>query len=453
MRFHRSFVFLLTVTVAIGFAQWGPDHKLSTTDSSAQLNENMGPNLVTSGDTVHVLWCDNQNRGNAVYYKRSVDGGTTWGADTRLSAVPGHSDFPSIAISGSTLHVVFRDNRSGSNVSYYKRSLDGGNTWGPDVFLDAAYWWPSVAAEGSKVYVALNDTIIRNDTSNSEVYFMRSVDNGANWGQITQISNAAGRSEDPAIAACSGYVHMAWNDTRTGIMQTWYRRSADSGVTWGPETQVSNSTGSIPFAYSPMIGLYGHDVYIPWEDRRSGDFDIYLRHSSNFGTSWNAEERITQDPAASAYPYIVRDGQNIHLVWFGIPGGLYYTYSGNAGASWVPALCLVDASNQPMHPFIAVTGQKVHLIWSDMRDGHRAIYYKNNPTGNPAPASVVSKNKGQGSGIAALPGNGKTGYSVFDISGRMMRRIPGDRIAADLPAGVYLIRPEGLSIKPVRVMK
>jgi hypothetical protein len=381
MNIKRYLALQIVCVAAMGIgAQWGPDTKLSTTDSSAQLNENMGPSIAASGDTVHVVWWDSKNNGSAIYYKRSTDAGVTWGADTRLSGTPGHADFPAIAVSGNTVHLVFRDTRTGHNLSYYKRSLDGGSTWGPDVFLDTAYWWPSIAVSGPLVDVVLNDTIIRNDTSNSEVYFVRSVDNGTNWGAIQRISNAAGRSEDPAIATDGPHIYLAWNDNRTGIMNTWYCSSADSGTTWGAETQLTHST---VFAYSPMIHVYGSNVYIPWEDRRNNNnFDIYLIRSADFGASWGTEERLTQDIGLSAYPYIVRDGRNIHLAWFNMPGGIYYTKSTDAGANWAPAAVIVDSINQPMHPFFALSKDVVHMIWSDMRDGHRAIYYKRNPTGN-----------------------------------------------------------------------
>ena len=132
---------------------------------------------------------------------------------------------------------------------------------------------------------------------------------------VQRISNAAGRSEDPAIATDGSHVYLAWNDNRSGIMQTWIRRSVDSGATWGPETQLTNST---VFAYSPMIHVHGPDIYIPWEDRRNNNiFDIYLIHSADFGATWGAEEQLSQGPGASGYPDMVRDGNNLHMGWTG----------------------------------------------------------------------------------------------------------------------------------------
>jgi hypothetical protein len=423
----------------------------------------MGTCLVTSGDTVHVVWCDTAANDRAIYYRRSIDSGVTWGAAARLTSQTGQAAFPALACVGSSLHLVYRDTHGPKNVSFYKRSLDGGDTWEPDVVLDSAYWWPTVTASGPMVYVALNDTFIRNDTSNSEVYFRRSRDNGATWGTIQRISNAAGRSEDPAIATDGAHVYFAWNDNRTGIMQTWFRRSSDSGATWEAERQLTNSTA---FAYSPMVRVYGPDIYIPWEDRRnSGNFDIYLIHSSDFGATWGTEQRLTSDADASGYPDIVRDGQNLHIVWQNMPGGMYYMHSGNAGATWDAPVKLADSAVGPMQPFIALTGRAVHVIWSEVQDGFRSVYYKRNPTGNPAASTGVLPNRAvpaSGSRFFAAfdhgllsvncPGRDNASFTVYDIFGRKMQTVTANHASAVFSPGAYLVKGEGINAGLVRVL-
>lgn len=453
-------VFLSMLVPVTLTAQWEPDRKLSTTDSSARLNENMGQCLAATGDTVHVVWCDGKNNGSAVYYKHSFDGGVTWSPDTRLTDSPSGADFPSVAVSGAIVHVVFRDTNAGQNVSYYKRSLDAGNSWETRVSLGNYYWWPSVTAAGAMVFVALNDNIL----NNSEVFFRRSTDNGVTWDSVYRISNASGRSEDPAIAAGGGYVHLAWNDNRTGIMQTFYRRSSDQGVTWGPETQLTNSG---VFAYCPMLSVNGSNVDLVWADRRNGTYDIYFNHSGDFGSSWGVEKQMSSDTATSVYPVLARDGSNLFLVWWNMTSDIVYTHSGDGGTSWDSATGLVSASSMPGTPFIVAAGQVVHVIWSDQRDGHPAIYYKRNPTGNSTTTGVdvkKSDNLPSSFSLSVFPNPfnpsttieyqlkeaGTVRLSLFDILGHEVRTIidgtehAGHKSihldAGTLPSGVYYAR-------------
>ena len=121
-----SSTLLLSIPSAI-LAQWSQDIQLSS-DTTAGLNENMGQCLAVSGDSVHVVWEDNNVDGGAIFYKHSFDGGVTWGPQVRLTQLPSVAAFPSISVSGATVHIAYRDTRDTTYVSYYLRSLDGGNT-------------------------------------------------------------------------------------------------------------------------------------------------------------------------------------------------------------------------------------------------------------------------------------------------------------------------------------
>jgi hypothetical protein len=109
-----------------------------------------------------------------IYYKRSLDGGITWGADIRLTNAPGRSMRPSVVARGSGVHVVWSDGREGNLAIYYKRSADGGATWGPDIRLtDAAgeAMHANVAVTREGVHVLWFDT----RSGGAEVYYRRAV--------------------------------------------------------------------------------------------------------------------------------------------------------------------------------------------------------------------------------------------------------------------------------------
>ncbi|MBI4349588.1 MAG: exo-alpha-sialidase, partial [Elusimicrobia bacterium] len=91
-----------------------------------------------------------------VYYRRSDDGGATWGPEIRLTRSPGLSHRPSIAAAGRTVHVAWFDGRDGDTEIYYKASADGGRTWTPDLRLTearGASTLPSLAADARGAHV------------------------------------------------------------------------------------------------------------------------------------------------------------------------------------------------------------------------------------------------------------------------------------------------------------
>lgn len=386
---ERTFVSTAHVVVTlfllsnVAVAEWGPDVRLSTDATLAMLNENMGRCLLADGDKLHVVWTDAKDGDRAVYYKRSLDDGATWEPEKRLSPKPAADSNPLLAQSGSTVHLVFRRNgETPQSASYYQRSLDGGVTWEPEVLLGKTKWWPSLAAVGSTVYVALN-TVFDDDAKNSVVYFRRSLDNGAAWEPAQQISQAprrtGGRSEDPALAADGNYVHLVWNDNRDAEpgkgMSVCYRRSTDRGATWDAEQLLTHAPA---YTYFPTVYPSGNHVDVAYGDRQKPPYRLHYLHSADFGTTWDAAVPLPYSADGEFYPAIHRDGANVHLAWAS-KSGVFYRRSADGGKSWDS---VVPLAGEGMLPFLAVAGDKVHAIFVSKRDGKPAIYYKQNPTGN-----------------------------------------------------------------------
>ena len=383
------FVFIILIPSLL-HAQWSSTMKLSQHSMNATLNENAGSCLVVSGDTIHVVWSDHRTNGYAIYYERSADNGLTWNTAMAITDTTGKASMPAIAVSGSSVHVVWMDSIGGIRVSYYKRSLDGGNTWGTNVLLDNnTAFWPGIAAYGSHLYATLNKEVA---TGNTEVFVVRSFDNGNTWQPEQQISNAPGRSEDPAIAVQKANVYLSWNDNRSGVMEIYYIHSADNGTTWGPETPLTYSN-----SYSSMVCLNGTNVDIPYGNSGAGNFDIFFRESTDGGMTFDSSKQLTYDLLGEAYPYLVRDSLEMHMVYmqFSTPLGGYYLHSADGGNTWDSAL-FIGNGNQP---FIAYSGCVLHVIWPDSG----AIYYKRNPTGN----------CGNPAGVANNINNGSQGFSLI----------------------------------------
>jgi hypothetical protein len=353
-------------------AQWSAPVCLSPVAVSAALNESMGPCLGVSEDTLHVVWTDKLSTTRArIYYTRSLDTGLTWSAPIALTDTSSNAWNPAIAVNGRNIHVVWREvsTVNGHRASWYKHSLDGGNTWGPNIYLDSTADWPAVTVSGNRVYVA-NDLVTAASPYNTEIFFLRSIDNGLSWSAPQQLTFAVNRSEDEAISAQGSHVHMSWNDKRTGQFQIFYKESSDYGVTWGPDVVVDT-----PFDYSTMVSVDGAHVDVIAAGAPAGHYQILLTQSADTGVTWGSSMDITNDTAHTFfYPFMVRNDSDLHVVCGSSIGG-QYLHSADGGATWDAPFTFTGGST-----FIAYTGCVLHILYLINTDHH--VYYMRNPTGN-----------------------------------------------------------------------
>jgi hypothetical protein len=228
------------------------------------------PSIRVEGEVVHVVWSDRRDGNYEIYYKRSVDGGVTWEADVRLTYDNGHSESPSIAVEGEVVHVVWHDERDGNPEIYYKRSVDGGVTWENDVRLteddNAESSYPSIAVEGEVVHVVWWD---KRD-GNYEVYYLKSEDGGSSWGSVLNVSELQEDSWLSSITTCpcsntnSSDVHIVW--TEGGSEKIYYRRHIcePTGVSeeeGGGELFISCEEGGEFLVYICEEGEVNVEVY------------------------------------------------------------------------------------------------------------------------------------------------------------------------------------------------
>ncbi len=364
---------IIILSPFISFSQFGKRVKLSIHGMTAALNEDMGRCIAASNDTLHVVWHDHRTQGHAIYYTRSIDTGVTWTMPINITDTMGKAIYPCIAVSGKNIHVVWLDTLKGLSASYYIHSIDGGNTWSPKMCLDTnTKYWPSVAASGTNVYVAFNK-LFSQTPYNTEIYLARSLDNGTTWSAEQLVSNANGRSEDQSIEVKGSHIHMSWNDNRTGIMQIYSRESYDGGATWANEMQVSNAV-SPNSCYTTMTSLDGNNVDIVYGQTTSSAWDVWLRPSSDTGTTWSTGVPITNANPSGLYPHMVRSGNNLFVAYMQIVSPAWknwYLNSTDGGMTW-SAPVQIDFGGQP---FLALTGCALHVIYPDSG----AIYYRRNP--------------------------------------------------------------------------
>lgn len=392
MKFKTIFVltiFLCCVKIA---SQWQTDVRLTNNSAYSSTYYNNSLSVAADGNSVHVVWTDLRDGNNEIYYKRSTNSGTSWDADLRLTDNSSASWNTSLSILGSVLHVIWIDDRDGNWEIYYKRSSDGGTSWGADTRLSNNSFYsefPSVSVSASAVHVVWTD----NREGNYEIYYMRSTDGGASWGPETRLTTNASFSLTPSVNTIGSAVHVVWRDNRDGNYEIYYKRSTDGGLSWGTDTRLVNN---IFDSGDPSISAAGSVIITVWMDSRDGNWRVYSKRSTDGGSTWGADIPITENPADPAYPLIFISSQSAHFVWQDYRDGnyeIYYKRSTDAGLTWGADTRLTNNTAVSEIPSMYVNGSAVHTIWTDERDGNREIYYKRDPSGNPVglnnPASGI----------------------------------------------------------------
>jgi hypothetical protein len=402
-----------------------------------------------------VVWRDNRVGGNyEIFYKRSVDGGLTWGLDTRISNNVFFSANPSISVTGSVVHVVWDDERDGNKEIYYNTSVDGGTSWGTDKRLtndSGASENPCISAYGTLVFVTWAD----NRPGGPGGYYIRSTDGGKNWGAETLF----GGTWSPAVSVSGQVIHLVWTDGRGAHPGVYYKRSTNGGITWGEDVPLT--INDVAYSDSPSLSVSGQNVHVAFRDSRKNTgtgYEIFHKYSTDGGITWNQDAQLTNFNVTTYNPSVSLSGSGVHIVWTDNHEGnfeIYYIRSTDGGKSWESVTRLTNNTAVSFYPFVAASNSGVHVIWQENRDGNNEIYYKRNPAGNPVGIKELSLSGPQ---FTVFPNPASyeikvrsleniNELTIIDIYGKeiyqsgILNATPELVVsAADFPSGIYFIR-------------
>jgi len=270
------------------------------------------PAIAADGSNVSGVWVRQDDLGNnEIFFRTSNDNGATWQASKRLTYNSGSSKDPAIVRSGATVCVVWSDDTPGNYEIYFRKSIDGGETWQAAHRLTSnsgASTYPAIAANGEKIYVVWVD----NTSGNNDIFFRKSTDGGATWNAAKQLTTSASDSHHPRIALNGSNIYATWCDDVTGNYEIYFRRSLDSGASWQTSKNITNNAGS---SGSPDIAVRGDSVFLAWDDTDPGNYEIYFCRSDNGGVSWQASQRLMYNSGYSGCPAIAVSSSKIFVTW------------------------------------------------------------------------------------------------------------------------------------------
>ncbi len=226
---------------------WSADTRLTN-----QAAESRTPTVGVGGGNVHVAWTDARAGNFELHYLRSLDNGLNWDEPVRLTNNYAHSDISSIAVLDNKVHIAWYDARYGDDEILYKRSEDFGTSWTADINIsqNASDYsrWPSLAVTGDEVHVVWERWY-----GSYNVFYRRSTNGGVSWEPVVNLSGNNGDSWYASVATIGLGVHVVWMDTHHGNKEIYYKRQSPdyADLEWNP-TDSNQSDRDVLTANNPL---------------------------------------------------------------------------------------------------------------------------------------------------------------------------------------------------------
>lgn len=332
---------------------------------------------------VYVLWQDSMpsdNRNYDIFIKNSVNNGTTFGVPVNLSNNSGFSEHPQVAVYGNNVYAIWADDTSGNREVLFTRSVDNGAKFDSIKNLSnntSDSLNQEIAVVGDNVYVIWLDK--HEDRTN--ILLRASADGGETFGRTINISSNANDETFPKIAAYGSSVYIAWNmvteelDER-GNNGLFFVRSSDGGNTFDNIIKLNrdNNFGE------PQVAAVNDTVYVVSGGLPSKEVNgLFLIKSSDGGRSFSEPEMIDSNG-------IFVNPLNVEVVasdpQFSYVAGQVFV-SGNeeilllemTGNNSAPVLNLSNNAKVSECPSIAIAGDNIYVVWEDLTPGNHEILY------------------------------------------------------------------------------
>ena len=298
------------------YSQQGPD------SSPQNLSNNPGNStdsrISVFQNNVYLVWIDDTTGNKDIYFKRSVDNGTTFGSTENLSNNPGNSTDSRIGVSENNVYLVWTDDTTGNGDIYFKRSVDNGTTFGETENLSANNTSPSsgaqISAIGNNVYVVWQDMV----SGNNEIYYRHSNNTGERFRGVSELSKTLSVDGEsalyPQISAIGNNVYVVWQDKVSGSNEIFLRESNDGGNKFSGIKNLSrNNTGD---SITPRIASSGNSVFVVWTDSEPGKAQIFARASNDNAAKFGGIKNVSWSSGRSYDPQIAVGGNNsLYILW------------------------------------------------------------------------------------------------------------------------------------------
>ncbi|MEJ7730615.1 MAG: hypothetical protein WKG00_15515 [Polyangiaceae bacterium] len=290
--------------------------ELRVTDDGA---DSRTPALVWTGSDHAITWEDTRGGGSDVYLALVDGSGTKTFGDALVWGGSGAPTAPAIGWSSTAGYLLtWEDFRDGG----YKLHTGNVAADGAVIHTDERITNPSVGdSRASALAWSVNEYgIAWQDTrdGDQEIYFRRVDPSGYAIGLETRVTTASGGAEDAAIVWTGTGYALVWSDGRDGEPAIYFATLSEGGVLTAPAQRISEGGGA---ASAPSVAWTGGEHVVVWHDDRDGMQRIYLRRLDGSGKPLGEDARVGGEDGAARRPTLAWSGTALGLAWQDARGG------------------------------------------------------------------------------------------------------------------------------------
>jgi hypothetical protein len=449
----------------------------------------ISPQVIARGDTVHVVWGETRTNSARVSYIRSTDGGNTWGSIIDLND-PGHpcpQSNPTLNLAERGILVSWFDYNSieGFTSIGIRKSSNGGGTWSAPSYVGTDnpnhFGIPVSAVKGDSIFLVYFSD--RNDSTGlSPFRSMHSYDYGATWSDEVTVGHPFILMPQPIIMKyCFGTLLLAWAGTadssRRYEVHIYGYRSIDAGRSWSDTIWISPNSQYWSLDACLACDHLGYTLLTGYMDYRYQIYafygDIFASISDDGGLSWPFETQTTMHHTA-AWPAFDVVQDTIIAVWddiqFDVTGNpeVVFNRSNDGGQTWLGEIRLTETQGESGAAVLSMDRGKIHVVWGEvLESGAVDLFYKKytpdstdaideSDISHPSNFSLSAYPNPFNSSITITVSSNEPGIlDIYDIEGRIVRQYPfekgNQRIVWDgrtsakqpLTSGIYFIGRKG----------
>ncbi len=298
---------------------------------------------------------------------------------TPLQLDPGMSKAwgPSVVSMGHNTAIVW--NEDGSNTVWSANSRTSSREFNAPVQVDdSAFigakrtYKDGISSGGGRMYLAFEDS----RTGAEEVWLSISTTEGDSWGANTMLAKGgSGNIYEVSTEAFDQFVHVLMLVDNGGPEGAFLATSADFGATW-TTTQIDPALGDVD---NCDLRVFGPDVFVVYDDDRSGVNQVYCMVSNDSGATWNPEIQVSTFGRAQS-PDVFSENGDVAIAWLeddntvtGTAEDVVVAFSVDHGLTFAPPVNVTnyatafDCDSVEIYhsQFNAGTGGMMNVVWSD----------------------------------------------------------------------------------------